>query len=44
MPSGLPLKWEVSFLLIQADAASRRSLTQVLNTYGTDFRRAILPN
>ena len=30
MPSGLPLKWEVSFLLIQADAASRRGLIQAL--------------
>ena len=31
MPSGLPLKREVSFLLIQADAASRRGLIQALN-------------
>ena len=30
MPSGLPLKREVSFLLIQADAASRRGLIQAL--------------
>ena len=30
MPSGLPLKREVSFLLIQADPASRRGLIQVL--------------
>ena len=28
MPSGLPLKWEVSFLLIQADTDSLRGLTQ----------------
>ena len=31
MPSGLPLKREVSFLLIQADAASRRGLIQQLS-------------
>jgi len=30
MPSGLPLKWEVSFLLVQADAASQLGLTQAL--------------
>src|SRR5688572_18050087 len=36
MPSGLPLKWEVSFLLIQADAASRRGLIQALGAMETD--------
>ena len=36
MPSGLPLKWEVSFLLIQADAASRHGLILVL---GADTAR-----
>ena len=33
MPSGLPLKWEVSFLLIQAEPASGRRLIARLRLY-----------
>lgn len=36
MPSGLPLKWEFSFFLIQADVASRRGLIQTLDRYPTE--------
>jgi len=35
MPRGLPLKWEVSFLLIQAEAASRLGLIQALGAHRT---------
>ena len=38
MPSGLPLKWEVSFLLIQANAASLRGLIHALCGYQTMSR------
>ena len=36
MPSGSPPKWEVSFLLIQADAASLRGLIHVLGGMESD--------